>query len=307
MQAVANALLPILALIATGHLLRRSGMMHEGFWPSVDKLCYYILAPALLIRTLASQDLNGLPWEDIALAVATPVLASATLLWIWRLACGGLSPQSFTSVFQGGVRFNGFVGLAIASALFGDEGIVIAALIIGVMTVLINLLCVTTFVTALAEGRVDLLQIISQLAKNPLIVACLTGGLLNLGDVEFAQPLDDTLALLGRIALPMALIGVGGALQLSKLHVGLRHSAVSGTAQFIVKPLLAVLCCQLLGLSGVTALVVILFLTVPTSPASYALARQLGGDSQLMASIIAQQTLVAFVSIPATLWLVGML
>ena len=52
------------------------------------------------------------------------------------------------------------------------------------------------------------------------------------------------------------------------------------------------------GLSGVTAAVLIIPLITPTSPSSYILARQLGGDTEVMASIITFQTLLAFLVMP---------
>jgi len=45
----------------------------------------------------------------------------------------------------------------------------------------------------------------------------------------------------------------------------------------------------------------VLLATLPTATSAYILARQLGGDSPLMAGIISGQTLLAMVSIPVML------
>ena len=44
---------------------------------------------------------------------------------------------------------------------------------------------------------------------------------------------------------------------------------------------------------------------MPTSAAAYILARQLGGDAPLMASIVTVQTAVAMVSLPVVLGLLA--
>ena len=47
--------------------------------------------------------------------------------------------------------------------------------------------------------------------------------------------------------------------------------------------------------------------SVPTSSAAYVLAKQMGGDAQLMAELITLQTLVASMTMPLAIWSVQML
>jgi len=56
-----------------------------------------------------------------------------------------------------------------------------------------------------------------------------------------------------------------------------------------------------IGLSGLTFVIVMLFAACPASPASYILARQLGGDASLMAGILTAETLLSAVAIPIVL------
>jgi predicted permease len=58
------------------------------------------------------------------------------------------------------------------------------------------------------------------------------------------------------------------------------------------------------GLGGLTFTVAVMFAAMPASPASYILARQLGGDAPLMAAILTAQTALAAVTLPLILlWL----
>ncbi|MBT8439210.1 MAG: AEC family transporter, partial [Gammaproteobacteria bacterium] len=68
--------------------------------------------------------------------------------------------------------------------------------------------------------------------------------------------------------------------------------------QFVLKPTVAAVLIHYSGLSGVAAVVLILVFMTPTAPSAYILARQLGGDTETMASIITVQTLMAFVVMP---------
>ena len=69
--------------------------------------------------------------------------------------------------------------------------------------------------------------------------------------------------------------------------------------RLVVVPAATVLTCRLLGLSGSSAVTVVVFAALPTASSSYVLARRLGGDAPLMANITATQTAVAFLTLPA--------
>ncbi len=305
MLIAVNALIPIIALILVGTLLKRINFFDPGIWPALEKLSYYILTPILLVFVLSTKSLDDLPWQEIALAVDIPILIAAGCFWLSRRMMKSVGPERFTSLFQGGVRFNTFVGLALANGLYGTEGLIIGALGAGFMIVLINLLCVSTFSVALHRDGNILKTVGVQIVKNPLIIGCLLGWSLNISGLKLPVSLYDTMEVLGRASLPIALITVGAALQFSTLFQNRALSTFVGLIQFGFKPVLAAICCHFLGLNGVTAATLILFLATPTAPSSYILSRQLGGDHEIMASIITQQTLFAFLSIPLTIWMIN--
>ncbi|WP_419797674.1 MAG: AEC family transporter [Terasakiella sp.] len=298
-----NALLPILSLIALGTFLKRTNFFDPHLWPALEKLSYYVLTPILLVYVLSSKSLDQMPWRDIALAVDIPILLAALTFWISRYLSKNISAERFTSLFQGGVRFNTFVGLAIAQELYGTQGLIIGALGAGFMIVLINLLCVTTFSISLNRGTSIFKTVISQIIKNPLIIGCLVGLLLNFSGLTMPTAFSKTLEVIGRASLPVALMTVGAALQFKALYKNKGLSCLVGIIQFLIKPVSTAVCCYLLGLNGITAATLILFLSTPTAPSSYILSRQLGGDHEIMATIITQQTLFAFLSLPVTIWL----
>ncbi len=66
-------------------------------------------------------------------------------------------------------------------------------------------------------------------------------------------------------------------------------------------PALVVAIALLLGLDPVSRDVALLFAALPTATSAYILARQLGGDAELMAALITGQTLLAMATLP--LWL----
>ncbi len=306
MIIISNALIPVLALILTGFLIQRTNFLAPAFWPSAEKLTYFLLMPATLIHSLAGKQIGALPWLKILLTVEGAILASALLVTLWWLPNRSrMDGPAFTSLFQGGVRFNTFVALALAENLFGSEGLFLAALGAGFMIMLINVLCVSVFSVAVNHGaRIDLKRLGSDLLRNPLIIGCVIGVGLNASGLKLPVAIDGVLALGGKAAFPVGLMAVGAAYRAGNLALHWQPLMVSSCVQFLCKPLIAWWLATTLGLSGMAMGVAVLLFSVPTAPSAYILSRQMGGDHDSMASIITVQTCLSFVTLPLTIWLV---
>ena len=110
MNAFTTALVPIIVLIILGYTLKRSRFLTEETWSGIEKLTYFILLPALLIRTLGKQTIVGTPWPSILVVVTgTLILSAAVLVSLRRIR--PINDATFTSIFQGGVRFNTYITL----------------------------------------------------------------------------------------------------------------------------------------------------------------------------------------------------
>ncbi|HEX9079183.1 MAG TPA: AEC family transporter [Desulfuromonadaceae bacterium] len=304
MASITDALVPVLAMILAGFVIRRTDFLPSSFWPSAERLTYFLLMPATLIHNLAGRRADGLPWMNILLTVEGAVLVSALLVTLWWLMTRRMGAPVFTSLFQGGVRFNTFVALALAENLFGRDGLFLAALGAGFMIILINLLCVSAFSLTVGHGgRIDLKRLAGDLARNPLILGCLVGVGLNASGVKLPAAIDGILALGGKAAFPVGLMAVGAAYRAGNLAMHWQPLVVSSAVQFVCKPLAAWYLATVTGLSGVALVVAVLLFSVPTAPSAYILSRQMGGDHDSMSAIITVQTCLSFITLPLTVWL----
>jgi hypothetical protein len=78
---------------------------------------------------------------------------------------------------------------------------------------------------------------------------------------------------------------------------------LTSALKLAVMPALMLGWCIFFDVTGLPRLVVILCGAVPGATSSYILARQLGGDASLMASLITGGTILAAVTMPLVLWL----
>lgn len=287
-------------LILLGALLGWRDYPGGDFWPRAERLIYYLLFPALLVSTLATADVGEVQVLRLAAATLGPLLVFAALLWLARGTLN-LNEATFTSVFQGGLRFNTYVAIAGAAALHGEAGTTAAAVAIALMVPTVNVLCVLCFIAAGTLGRAGLWHSLRELLRNPLILSCAIGIVLNLSGIGLPGWSAPALELVARAALPLGLIAVGVALRPAALVRSGRAFWASSVVKLGLLPALTLAVAVPLGLDPVSRDVVLLFTAVPTATAAYILARQLGGDSELMAALITGQTLLAMLTLP--LWL----
>ncbi len=308
MFQVPLALIPIFALIILGYYLRKREVAPQAFWKTAETLTYYVFFPALLVVNSAKAELAGLKILPMAAALVFAVLlVSALNLWLQpRLKMTG---ETFTSLFQGAIRPNTYVGIAAAAALFGEPGLTLTAVCIVFIVPLVNFLAVTTMVRF---GNNDLggvpkrNAIFLEVIKNPIILACAGGGLLNISGLGLPSfVIGPLLEILGRAALPIGLLAVGAGLDIKAAKENASAVVLSTVLKLAVLPLITYLGCNAFGVEGLTRTIALIYATLPCSASSYVLARQMGGDATTMAGIITVTTLAAMVAMPVTLMLLS--
>lgn len=287
------ALWPLFILIVAGYYLQRAGFPSEGFWPGAERFNYFVLFPALLLHSLCSAPLDNpaLPGLLVAIVLVLSICGLAML----ALSRFKRWPAARFGVFlQGVLRFNTYLGLAVVSSLYGKEGMLLATVVIALLVPAVNVLSVL----ALSAGRhTSVKSLFLPVAKNPLILACVAGVLLNLSGVQLRWGSDRLLTLLAAASLPLGLMCVGAALRPNELRAHLGALVGNSVARLLVVPSVALLCARLLALPPLETRILVVFFALPTASSSYLLTRQLGGDGRLMAGIITFQTLLSAASL----------
>ncbi len=303
MLPIVLAILPIFILIFLGAALRRSGVLDEGFWRGAERLVYFVLFPPLF-TTLAGADFAALAAGELALAMVAGAGALMVLLSASRPLLG-IDGPAFTSLAQGSLRQNTYIGFSAAFALYGTDGLAAAAIWVAAVTPIANVYCIGLLVrhgTAAEPGfRAAALAVV----KNPIILASVAGAGVNLAGLALPSVADEVLAILARGALPLGLLAVGAGLDFAAVRKGGRALPLAVVAKLAVLPLFVLVSLQAFAVTGLGATVALLIAGLPTAPTSYILARQLGGDARLLAGIITIQTACAMVTLPLVLTLLG--
>lgn len=277
-------------------------MPGDAFWPLAEKFTYYVLLPALFFRNVTKADFTTIDITTllITMLIATGVMGSLMLLLQRIIKMDG---PSFTSVFQGGIRFNNYVGIPSAVALYPDAGFLLSATLIAIMVPIINSCCVAVLNHYGSNQKANFGRSIIRILTNPLIVACFIGILFNILDIKLPYVFDEVLKALGNAALAFGLLCVGAGLDI-KATKGKRHYLAKAVfLKLIIFPIITIICCMIMDVSGATAIVAVLYMALPTAGSSYIMAKQLGGNASLMSGILVAQTLCAACTLPIMIML----
>jgi predicted permease len=302
LSAIVAALGPVFALIVLGYGLKRfripRGSLGERFWPAAENLTYYLLLPSLLFLSLARADLGAVAFGPLAGSLAGAILAVSGLVLIARPWLR-LPGPSFSSVFQAAIRPNTYVGEAPVFALWGHDGLALLAVAIVSVIPLVNVLSVVAVSRFAASERPPRpAALIRLVLQNPLIIACLLGVLASLIRLPLPDFIQTVLQWLGTAAMPIGLLTVGAALDLSAVRGAIPIIALTGTVKLVLFPAITALIGAALGLSGTALNIALFYGGLPISASAYVLARLLGGDAALIAGVLTATTLGAFLTLP---------
>lgn len=284
-------LLPDFAVILLGTLLARRVHFGTHFWSGAERLVYYVLLPPMLFMAISTAKFSLQEAAYfVGLGVAVVLLGVLASWLAWPL----LRPSAkvFASCVQTGFRFNSYVGLALASSLWGPKGVALFALLIAVCLPLANVAAVV------ALARHQNLHVGRELMSNPLVLASIGGLLANLSGLALPDFALVFMQRLGHASLAMGLLCIGAGLkfptQTKDIHVLSYYTAL----KLVGLPLIAWGVIALMQPQPLEGAVLLLFAALPTASSAYILATRMGGDGATVATIVSAQTLVSMLTLP---------
>lgn len=303
MGHIVATIIPIFSLVILGIIARSRGFLPPEFLGPANRLVYYLAIPAMIFRSIASASLTRQFNPTVIWLTLVALVALFFICWagsrLLRL------PASIRGAFiQCSFHGNlGYIGLAVAFYHLGADGLARASILAAFVMILQNFLAVTVLQSHrqgdAEEGRLG--AVAGKIVANPVIVSATVGLLFSSSGLTMPLVIDRSLQILSGLALPMALLIIGGSLSMQLMKS--RMAAVLGTCslKLLVLPAIGVVLFRVAGQAPEDYLPAVILLASPTATIAYVMAREMGADSEFAVAAISATTL--FSAVTFSFWL----
>ncbi|MEM7417720.1 MAG: AEC family transporter [Gemmatimonadota bacterium] len=309
MTDLLNTLGPIFGLLILGFASGRTSWMTPASVRGLVLFAFTFSIPALLIQSMAELVVP----DQFDAGFLLSFYGGSAIVYGGGLAVaryGYGRPLADQAIFGLCASFSNLVlmGIPVVLAVQGQSAMLPMMLIIGFHSATFMPL---TVVLIQADRSADgasspaLTKVVSEVARNPIIVGILVGLALNVGSVPLPGVVDETLAMLGATAVPCALFALGASL--AGMPLGGDAVAALGLAglKLVVHPLAVwVLAVPVLGLEGQNATVAVLLAAMPTGVNVYLFGARYDAAAEIAARTVLLTTSGSAVTLSLVLaWL----
>ncbi|MEO8205004.1 MAG: AEC family transporter [Chthoniobacterales bacterium] len=308
---VIQTLAPILILIVLGAVLAHIKFLGPQFIADLNKLVFWVALPVLIFRDIAHAAAPSAQAGRVFFVLFLVTFLTLGFAWVGcRLF--RFSPGTSGSVIQAAFRANlAYIGIPVLlysmvnlSGAERTSPLATALIVMAPLTAVYNILAVVVF--QMAQHRLSVNSIRSALINillNPLIIACVCGSLFAYFSLTLPPFIDAAMAKLGDVAVPVALLCIGGSLMITSLKGRVTAVTMAALIKVALAPVLAYFLGRAFGLSGLDLRVLLIFAACPTAVASYTMARLSQADEVVASGAVALSTILSAVSLCVVLWL----
>ncbi|QID16690.1 AEC family transporter [Nitrogeniibacter mangrovi] len=285
---IVSILFPLFSIVALGYFVGRR------FRPDLahaNKLNMDVFVPALVFAALASRPFR--PENDIPLLLATLVMVVGSGLAAWVLArLLKIDPKTLVPP----VMFNncGNLGLPLAVLAFGDKAL--APMV--VMFMASNLMHFS-FGAWLLDHRVRMVTI----WKVPSVLATFAGLAVGMLGIPVWEPLLVSIKMVGDIAIPLMLIGLGVRLSDSRIS-SVRLGLLGAVARPLVGMAIAAVLLMLFDFPPLQKALILVFGALPPAVLNFIFAERYGQEPEKVASMVLIGNVAALLFLSVALALV---
>lgn len=279
-------MLPVFLIILLGAFLRKIDLLPRRIVRDINRLCFKCFLPILLFNNVRATDFRQyFDWTLIGYAVGTVLLLFVFLMWFVPKLVQHSEQRSV--VIQGIYRSNYVIlGIPIVSNIYKGESIATITMLIAIIVPLFNLLAVYLFEYFNGRNRHDPIKMLSNIAKNPLIIGTVLGILYTLIGMQFPEFLEETLQDLAAVTLPLALLILGADLDLQLKTTHIKELVAVTVSRLCLVPIFFLIPAVWIGFRGQALASLLAMYASPAAISGYIMAQNENADYRLAGQIV---------------------
>lgn len=281
-----SAVVPMFCLMAIGAFVKFQKWLTEEELNHMNRMVFRVFFCCMMFHSIYTTELATSFRPKLMLFGACGVLI---IFFLLMLIIPRIEPDNKRrGVLVQAIFRSNFVlmGVPIVANIFGDENIAVSTMMIAIIVPMYNILAVFALET-FRNGKFALLPIIKDIFKNPMILGGIAGAALLILGVEVPKPILKPIGQISAATTPVALIILGASFRLGATHEHRRQllGAVFGRLILVPAVMLST-AAYVFGFTGIEFVTLIAIFASPCAVVSFAMAQQMGGDSELAANCV---------------------
>ena len=280
---VFSIIVPIFIIASVGYFWAKRNLPFDN--ATISSLVMFIGSPCLVYSALTSNGAKAGALGMIGLSALLVILIGLIFSFLflkvvrWKL----------TTYLPALIHPNcGNMGLPLVLLAFGEEG-----LALGMAYFFVNSISQYTLGMAISSGHFD----IRQLIKQPIIWSVVLVLTVVLGEFQMPNWFNSTTSILAGLTIPAMLIMLGTSL--ASLNItSVKETLTISFLRILLGIGIGLLVIQILELSGIMAGIVLLQSAMPSAVFNYIFADRFKRESDKVAAVILQSTLISAISLP---------
>ncbi|MDG1030136.1 MAG: AEC family transporter, partial [Alphaproteobacteria bacterium] len=310
MGDILSLTIPFFGIILLGAFSRSSGFFDEQAGRILARFAFFVVLPAFMFVSITSAPVSEVanPHFILGYEAVTIIIFGLGIVFATRIL--GLAGRS-SGIFALNATYPnyGYIGVPLAILAFGEGAVVPMSLILVCDSIMLLLL---TAIFTRDKGSGDLssalVQMLRSMSRNPLLLSVLTGFIFSASGLTLPKMPIFFLDMLAGAAAPTALFALGITLVGQPIRSARAELGTITILKLVIHPLLmAAVMLTMPGLDVLWIQTAILFACLPVAANVFALSEFYQAYSGRTATSIMLTTLIASVSVPATLYALTML
>lgn len=287
--------MPGFLLIGCGYAIRRIGWLSEVGAKQINRLCFHLLLPSLLFRTIYTSDFKA-SFDPLLLTLCFGCLLG--MIGVMLLIAPRLTDSRgrIGVITQASFRSNAIMlGLPFAINLSGEAAAGTMGVLVAFTMPMYNVLAAILFSVYNddPDQKINVKSVAVNVLSNPLIIAAIAG--FSISALPFPLPtlIQRPIFDLASAGTVVAMIGVGAQLDFKSALHNIRLTLVASCAKLIVLPLVGTALGVLFGLGKAPLCALFLVLGTPNATTCPVVADVMGADGPLAVEMVVFTTVAS--------------
>jgi predicted permease len=293
------SLLPLFAYFLLGLILRKTGIVRRELANVLLRIVFHLTLPALAFSAIANASLN---LGSILLPVIGFVVNGACLLITFGLCrLSGIAPRDAGALLLGASVANMVFIFPFIVAVLGESALVEAILFDLGNAVFLASVANSVAVRLSQQEAVVAGAALLRLLRTPLFIALVTAILISLSGLQLPELVFGLLSPLGKLTVPLTIVALG--LSFRAINLLDSRTFMTVASRMLCGLLVGLALVGIFGLTGTTALVIIVSAAAPIGFSAVTLAAAAKLDIEQISAAVSLSIFIGMFSTTLLLWI----